>query len=113
MLGQVRLLAEALAALGASVGARVRVNAFVLQQGALLLEILAAGQALEQTEVRVFGLFRTWGGGLVHLVARQQVGHCIRLKAGSTLIQSTAATHSGQNSWLIQVVKWRKSRWSH
>lgn len=75
VLRQVGLLAEPFAALdgGTTVRPRVGVNAFVLQQGALLLEVLPAGQTLEQSQVRALGAFvvrsvRSGGTTVVDLV---------------------------------------------
>lgn len=68
VLRQVRLLPEALPALRTPVRPTVRVDAFVLQQSALLLKVLAAGGTLEQAQVRVLPLAVGRRRRVVHVV---------------------------------------------
>lgn len=81
MLRQVTLLSEALAALGTPVRTRVRVDALMLQQRRLLLEVLTANLALEQPQ---FALGRF--GRLLLLVAHVR----LRVVVGAQRPQHTA-----------------------
>lgn len=69
-----RLLAESLAALGAAVRAAVCVDALVLQQRRLLLEILATRQALEEPQLAV-GVLALLALVLLLLLLLQDVWH--------------------------------------
>lgn len=104
MLGEVRLLPETFATLdgGAAVRARIGVDSFVLEQGALLLEVFPAGETLEQSEIGPFRFVRSVGGAMVGLVpTMDEIWHCV-------LLQGVSLFHSGghprKDSRFVQVM---------
>lgn len=106
VLRQVGLLAEPFATLDgrATVRPGIGVDPLVLQQCALLLKVLPAGQTLEQSQVRALRSFvstiRT-GVPVVNLVPVQQIRHSVLFKRVSLL---HSAGHSRQNAGLVQIM---------
>lgn len=104
VLGQMGLLTEPFAALRAPVRPRVGVYPFVLQQRALLLEIFAARETLEQSQIAALLHAAGRRRRLVHVVAGQQVGYRVLLERGRGRL-----VHREAGQRLVEIVQRREA----